>query len=191
MALSSEIKYETEIKGLKDISPEAVLSMLRDVRVDIGRLDNYFANVDLARVLTVVEAGKYEVNGKVLTRIDLSSAKDVINAYREYSEGGCQSCTDLGRETIDAQDATSGWFCKDSDPDYNPNPRSDKPKVTYSGFSPKVRSHYEKPCDSLEPRFSPKLEVLLETNNQIKTFINNPFFLYYMVNKANNIRAHS
>ena len=91
MALLLEVKYETSIKDLKDISPDSVLSMLRDVRDNIKNIDGSFAGVDLTRVLTVVEAGTYEVNGSVSTRINLSSAKGVINAYREYSEGGCKS----------------------------------------------------------------------------------------------------
>lgn len=161
MPLLSEIKYETKIKELKDISPESVLAMLRDVRTNIEKLESNFAIVDLTRVLQVVESGKYELNGDILTRINLSSAKKVINAYKEHSEGGCQSCVSLGRETIDAQDATSGWYCQVSDPDCNTNARGNEHRILYEGFSPKVKKHYHAPCDSWKPRFSPKLEVLI------------------------------
>jgi hypothetical protein len=161
MALLSEVKYETSIRGLKGISPDSVLSMLRDVQTDIGRVDSSFADADLTKVLAVVETGKYEVNGSVSTRIDLSSAKDVIDAYKRYSEGGCQSCVSLGRETIDAQDATSGWYCRVSDPDYDANAIGDRPGVRYSGFSPKVKKHHNMPCDNWKPRFSPRLEELI------------------------------
>ena len=161
MVLLSKIKYETSINDLKDISPDSVLSMLRDVRVDIGKLDGSFTDVDLTRVLSIVETRKYEVNGSVSTCIDLSSAKGVIDAYRRYSEGGCQSCLSLGRETIDAQDATSGWYCQVSDPDYDSNVIGDRPGVRYSGSSPKVKRHQNTPCDFWEPRFSPKLEELI------------------------------
>ena len=89
------------------------------------------------------------------------SARKVIEVYREYSGGGCQSCISLGIETIDAQDATSGWYCKVSDPDYNQNSVGDKPRVRYEGFSPKVRKHYNNPCNSWNPVFSPKIEELL------------------------------
>jgi len=161
MTLLSEVKYETGIEGVKDISPESVVSMLRDVRVDIGKVDDSFANVDLSQVLLVIEAEKYKVNGNISTRIDLSSAKGVIDAYRKYSEGGCQSCVSLGREIIDAQDASSGWYCQVSDPDYNAHLMSDRHGVRYSGFSPKVNKHYDLPCNDWEPRFSPKLEELI------------------------------
>lgn len=165
MALLSEVKYETEIKTLKDISSESasesVLSMLRDVRINIGKVDSSFADVDLRRVLEVVEAGKYEINGSISTRIDFSFAKDVIDTYRRYSERGCQSCVSFGRETIDAQDASTGWYCKVSDLDYDANTIG-KPGVKYSGFSPKVEKYYNVPCDDWKPRFSPRLEEFID-----------------------------
>lgn len=161
MALTSTVKYETTIKDLKNISPESVLTILHNVRADIGRLDGSFTDVDLRKVLEIVEAGKYKVNGSS-TLIDLSSAKVVIDAYRKYSEGGCQSCTSLGRETIDAQDATSGWYCQIFDPDYDAEVIGDRPGVRHSGFSPKVRRYYKTPCDDWNPRFHPKLEELIK-----------------------------
>ena len=161
MVLVSEVKHEIRITDLKDISPESVLSMLHEVRADLEKLDGSFADLDLTRVLAVVEAGKYEINGSVLTRIDLSSAKRVVKAYRENSEGGCKSCVNLGRETIDAQDATSGWYCRLDDPDYDKNAVGDRLGVRYEGFSPKVTRHYNTPCDSWKPKFSPKLEELI------------------------------
>jgi len=169
MALVSEVKHETEIKDLEHISPEAVLSMLHDVRENIARLDGSFADVDLIRVLEVVEAGKYEMNGSVSTHIDLSSAKGIIKTYRKYSEGGCQSCVNLGEETICAQDADSGWYCQVSDPDYNGDATRGPLGVRRSGFSPKVKRHYSTPCDSWAPRFSPKLEELIGNKKQKTT----------------------
>lgn len=164
MPLLQEVKYERKIDRLGDIPtgdvPKEVLSMLRDVRDSIGKLDGSFANVDLLNVLKIVETGKYEIEGNVSTKIDLSSAKSVINAYREYSEGGCQSCVSFGRETIDAQDATSGFYCQVSDPDYNENAIGDRPGVRYSGSSPKIKKHYKNPCGDWKPRFSPRLEEL-------------------------------
>ncbi len=162
MTLLSEVKYETSIRELKEISPNSVLSMLRDVQADISRVYPSFVDADLTKVLAVIETGKYEVNGKDISIcIDLSSAKSVIHAYRESSEGGCQSCVKLGRETIDAQDATSGLYCQESDPDYDANTIGDRPRVRYKGFSPKVRKYYDMPCNDWKPRFSPKLEELI------------------------------
>jgi len=166
MPLLQIIEYERKIGRLGDISPEAVpeavLSMLRDVRESVGKLDNSFLDVGLTGVLEAVEAGEYEVDGNVPIRIDLSSAKSAIDAYREYSEGGCQSCVNLGIETIDAQDATSGWYCRVSDPDYNKDKaRKDGIGVRYQGFSPKIRKHNKDPCNDWKPRFFPKLRELI------------------------------
>ena len=166
MPLLQEVKYETKMDRLGDIPaeevPKVVLSMLHDVRDSVGKLDSSFLNVGLARVLEVIKDGKYELNGEVSTRIDLSSAKGVIDAYRKYSEGGCQSCLNLGRETIDAQDATSGWYCRVSDPNFNKDARENELGVRYEGFSSKINKHYKSPCGSdWKPRFSPKLEKLI------------------------------
>lgn len=167
MPLLTEIKYEERTGDWQYLASEKVseevLSMLYDVRKSIGNLENSFTNVSLARVLEVVETGKYEINGKVSTRINLSAAKGVIDAYKKYSEGGCQSCVSLGRETIDAQDATSGWYCQVSDPDFNENAIGDQLGVRYSGFSPKIKKHYENPCEAWKPRFSPTLDKLVES----------------------------
>ena len=161
MVLLSEVKYETSIGRLEDLSPESVISMLREVKADIGRLDSSFADSDLARVLAVVEEGKYKVNGNVSTHVDLLSARSVIYTYRKYSEGGCQSCVNLGREVIDAEDASVGLYCKKLDPDYDAD-AIEGPRVRYEGSSPKIRTHYDKPCGAdWKPKFFPKLEVLV------------------------------
>ena len=166
MPLLQEIKYEEKTGNWANRSPEevskAVLSMLHDVRDSVGKLENSFLDVSLARVLEVVESGKYELNGSVPTRIDLSSAKRVIDSYKKYSEGGCQSCLSLRRETIDAQDATSGWYCKVSDPDFNKNAIGDELGVRYGGFSPKISKHYKNPCGDWKSRFPPTLDKLIE-----------------------------
>ncbi len=162
MPLLQEIRYETEVKSLKDISPQSVLSVLNDVRESVSELEPEFEDFDLTRVLEVVESGKYELSGRMLTRIDLSSAKLIIDTYRKYSEGGCQSCVNLGRETIDAQDATSGEYCRVSDPDFDENAVGDRRGVRYEGFSPKVNRYFKNPCNDWEPRFSPTIEKLIE-----------------------------
>lgn len=167
MPLLTEITYEEKTGNWENCPPKeiskAVLSMLHDVRDSVGKLENSFANLNLARVLKVVEKGKYEINGSVSTCINLSSAKEVINSYREYSEGGCKSCVHLGRETIDAQDGTSGEYCEVSDPDFNKNARGDELGVRYAGFSPKVKKHYEKPCRDWKPKFSPTIDELVKS----------------------------
>jgi len=163
MALLSETKYKPSIKKLEDISSKTVLSMLQDVRADIGNLESSFANADLTKVLKIVESGSYKINGKISTYIDLSSAKGIIGAYRKYSEGGCQSCVRFGTEVLDAQDAIVGRYCIVSDPDYNIN----KIPPVREGLTPKVRKHYDNPCNSWKPKFDIKLEVLVRTESPI------------------------
>lgn len=167
MTLVSEVIYETGIKELKDISPESVLSMLLDVKKSINRIDSSFADANLLRVLSIVETGKYEVNGDVLIRIDLSSAKKVIEAYRRYSEGGCRSCVSLGVKTIDAQDGAIGWYCEVYDQDYDANATGCECGVRYKGFSPKVKDHYDSPCKNWKPLFSPGLEKIVGEGNKV------------------------
>lgn len=162
MGLLQEVKYESEIKRLEDISPQSVLALLKDVRTNIAGLDSSLTDANLAKVLEIIESGKYEINGHVSTRVNLTTAQGVVKAYREYSEGGCQSCVNLGRETIDAQDASSGWYCRVSDSDFDKEVIGDRPRVRYSGFSPKISKHYKTPCDDWKPRFSPTIDKLIE-----------------------------
>jgi len=164
MGLVQGLRYETDIKG-RDITPEVVLSMLRDVRAEIGMIGGSFRQSKLTRVLSIVEDGSYEfqgAQGAARTHVNLSAAKKIIDTYRELSEGGCKSCTSLGRETVNAQDGTSGWYCRDSDPDFDENAVGDQQGVRMSGFSPKVGRHYQKPCDVWDPKLKPKLEVLIK-----------------------------
>ena len=119
MGLLTKIKYETAIKSCKDITPENILTMLRDVRSEIGKLQPTFAQLNLTEVLTVVENENYIVQDTIPTQVNLSNANSAVKAYRKGSEGGCQSCVNLNRETIDAQDASSGLYCGVFDPDYN------------------------------------------------------------------------
>jgi hypothetical protein len=162
MSLVSKVKYETSIKKFEDISPDSVLSMLRDVGADIKKLDDSFQHLDLEKVRQTIEKGEYIIKGKVSTIIDLSEAKEIIEQYREDSEGGCQSCQKLGSEVIDAMDADIGYYCEVADPDckkgWIPEYQS---RVTYSGNSPKVKKYYHNPCKDWKPTFSPTLEVLI------------------------------
>lgn len=161
MGLVSEAKYETHISNFEELYPEAVLVMLYDVRLEVAKKDDSFEDYSLGKVLEVIESGEYIAKGEISTRIDLSSAKKVIDTYRKYSEGGCKSCESLGREIIDAQDASVGKYCKVSDPDYDENALGDV-RVKYEGKSPKVKRNYDHPCDDWKPRFSPVLEELIK-----------------------------
>ncbi len=156
MPLLSEITYQTEIRSFEDISPQAVLSMLEDIRAEIGKLETSFSEFALGNVLKVVEKGEYQINGDVSTLVDLSSAKEIIDSYRNYSEGGCQSCLDFGRLVLN-EDMDSFSFCTSKE-DTKKTPK----ECGYgAGFSPELHKHYKKPCDIWKPRFSPQLEKLV------------------------------
>lgn len=159
MTLSSNINYKSKIKKADDINPNSVLGMLEEVRSEISDLDSSFRNKTLKEVLGIIEKGSYRIDGTVKKVIDLSDARGVISAYKENSEGGCQSCVSLGSETLCAEDGECGHYCKVSDPDYDKEARG--VGVKYSGFSPKIKEHYENPCKDWKPKFPQTLEVLL------------------------------
>ncbi|MBI2661851.1 hypothetical protein HYX11_00135 [Candidatus Woesearchaeota archaeon] len=156
MVLLSKIEYEPAIKGFKDISPESILKMLYDVRQEIGKLEPSFADIDLLRVVAIVESGKYEINRNILTKIDLSSAKQIVNTYRNNSEGGCESCSNFSIDIIN--DNRDMFFYCDIKEHYQRTPQECGHN---NGFSPELAKYYETPCASWKPKFSPKLEELI------------------------------
>ena len=161
MGLVQDIKYESQIKSFDDMTSESVYSMVKDIKDEISGLDSNFNKKTLLEVAQIIESKFYKIP-KSFVKVDLSEPAGVLESYREYSEGGCQSCINLGRETIDAQDASSGWYCRIDDPDYNKNAIGDQPGVSYSGFSPKIEKYYKNPCSSWKPRFSQTLEKLFK-----------------------------
>jgi len=88
--MASKFTYEPDKTRFEYIAPElvprAILSMLCEVRTDIGNLDDSFAKVDLTRVLEVIKSGKYEIEEKTSTHIDLSAVKSIIEDYRKNSK---------------------------------------------------------------------------------------------------------
>jgi len=101
MGLVTRAEYECELK-IKDITPQLVLAMLRDVREEIAKLNPAFSNHSLDYVLKAIETGEYVTEERVPRKVDLSEAKRIVGTYRHYSEGGCQSCVSLRRDTINA-----------------------------------------------------------------------------------------
>ncbi|MBN2421514.1 hypothetical protein JXB27_04515 [Candidatus Woesearchaeota archaeon] len=153
MTLVSTVKYEPKIKSLEptNISPKKILEMVQEIRIDMNCINPKF-NPTLKDVLKIIEKGEYELQGAISTRIDFSAAKDIIEIYRRYSEGGCQSCVSLRFDyKFD--------FCGIKEPD---SERTKRQCGYGEGFSPTVKKHYKKPCDDWKPRFAPKLEELLK-----------------------------
>ena len=169
MPLLLNATYEPKMRSVEEISPESILAMIKDVRDEIARLEPSFRDDNLTMVWEIIESGQHIVKGDTPTKINLRAAAGFVSEYRKHSEGGCQSCVNLGRETIDTQDATSGWYCRVSDPDYDKNGVGDGPRVRYSGFSPKVRKHYQNPCSDYVPRFSPPLKELIDKEQECVT----------------------
>jgi len=153
MPTKQKLTYESSVDRIN--GPEDILILLDDVRTSILQINPNFKG-DLKNIVKIVGTGIYEVNGEISKELDLSSARGLIEYFREHSEGGCQSCISLGRQTIDAQDASSGFYCQISDPDYD-----GKKGVKYAGFSPKVSRHYKNPCEVHNPFFSTTLDKLL------------------------------
>src|SRR3989344_1708731 len=157
MPLIQELKYEPEIKDFGGINAESVKNMLKSIRNDLRSSNLIAESVDLEGVLKIVEGGKFVAGDAIKTRIDFSDPLRIINTYRKYSTRGCIYCINLGKETIDAQDGSSGLYCRVSDPDYD-----SINGVRYEGFSTKVKKHYNSPCEVWVPRFSQPLDELLK-----------------------------
>ena len=161
MVLATEVKYETKIRGCREcnpLSPESVIDMLKDVKENLGKLDSSFADFDLKEVLAVVEKGKHVIKGDVETRINLSDAAGIISSYRHYSEGGCKSCLNLGKEHTDpgSTDPDFGYYCKISDPAYD-----SFSGCKVNGFSSIVSQYYNNPCEDWKPRFPKTLDKVI------------------------------
>jgi len=157
MPLLSEVKYESGINNFKSISSQKVLSMLKDVRAEIGKLESLFNSTSLKEVLAVIEKGAYKVNGDIQIRVNLSGAKRIIEFYRENSEGGCQSCRAFTRDIFN-DDMDSFCYC-DVKEDAEQTPK----KCGYNaGFSPLIKKYYHTPCEVWNPHFSPTLDELVK-----------------------------
>jgi len=155
MTLVGEITY---VSMVSDVNSTSVLSMLHDVRKDIGDLDPDFSKKTLPEVVEVIESGQYEVMNGTLTRINLSSARGIVEAYRRGSEGGCMSCKNEQMIVVDAQDRDCFWFCKVHEVDYKTVTKA----CGYGlGSSPMVKIHDQNPCDQWDPKFSRTLEKVM------------------------------
>ena len=158
MPLTKNITYQApNINSFKDISQESVLEMLSDVKRSISELESSFTENDSSKILDIIEEGFYNINGSsVITIIDLSDARGIINGYKQGSEPGCGSCVYKKTHVIDAQDAITGNYCGISDPGFS--------EITGmgEGQTAKIGKHYNSPCGDWKPHFSPTIEKLIE-----------------------------
>jgi len=155
--MSSIIKVDylplfEEIKGEGDL-----LNLLNDVQRELNSLSRLKSS-KLSYVLEFIEKGVFDNNlmvgrGNVKYLVDLSSAKRLIESYREKSEKGCQSCVERGEVHKNLE---KYFYCKltenERDIDYK------------EGRSPKIERYSEKGCGNRIPFFRPIDEVLKEVD---------------------------
>ncbi len=144
------------------LTPEYIPLLIADFKECMRELTPFIEERSPREVLEILEKSSYSTTSEQREiTVDVTAAKKRIKAYREGSEGGCRSCIHLGRETLDAQDADSGWYCKISDPDYDEKAIG-KSGVRYKDFSPKIKKHYDTPCEDWDSSFSKTIDQILE-----------------------------
>jgi fructose-1,6-bisphosphatase len=161
MPVIQKFVYEAPFNEIK--SSEDIIALLNDIENSLSLIDPNLKK-SLRQSLIFAERGRYRSTEKTRKELDLRVAKELIESYRESSEGGCKSCINLGTETICAEDAEVGFYCEVTDPDFDKNATG--LGVRYSGFSPKVSRHYESPCAKWDPRFKKTIEQLLKENGE-------------------------
>jgi hypothetical protein len=156
MPLVSNIIYEPKIEEDEEITPDNVLAMLEEVRGEIGNLDPTFLNSTLFGVIKVLEKEVYKIEGRIPISIDLSKAKEIIDSYRDFSEGGCRSCKSFSKVVLNS-DMDTFFFCRLKE-DSEKTPRECGYDI---GQSPQVKAHYHSPCSSHKPKISIPLSELI------------------------------
>jgi hypothetical protein len=150
---------------------EKIIRLLKDVRENICLLRPDLANQELDTVLEAIEKGEWNLQnlnipGKELFdpikqievnyHIDLSQAKEIIDNYRHFSEGGCRPCINLINFPKDMETCQ---YCKIGE-------NEDSLKDTnVSNKSPKVQEFYKRGCDDRCPVLKRRLEEVLEGQN--------------------------
>ena len=166
--LEQEYKYviPKHIGEMKDKEGQ-VLALLRNVRNDVVILNGKAAIAGLQDILDFVEKGEWIIPKKVDTElgfldkdiekrsrinynINLSEAKQIIDNYRNDSEGGCQSCINI-KSHYPVPNETSR-YCKIFETE----------KTSDQEFSPMLEKYYKTGCKDKEPILKRKLEELLE-----------------------------
>ena len=163
MPIINNLLHEPVIKEIE--KEEELIYLLKEVRSSIGMYLNVvnITNPDesLKDILKIVEQGKYESrrNARVdsepdpIYRIDLSKAKDLITQYRHYSEGGCQSCTNLRKFHSNMETYTYCNVGEDESSVVNP---------PVSNQSKKVEESSKTGCEYKKFIFSKTIEEILK-----------------------------
>ena len=151
--------YEPELKGLKTESD--IIELLNNVKKDLIYLGHPVSSSSLKEVLNIIEKGEYKIKDEftlnpVYNLVDLSKAKDFIDRYKHFSEGGCQSCKNANyfKPLSDETRVYCSIGEKEEDAIRNTNS---------SSRSPKIEKYFKNGCDERKPIFR-KLEEVLKDN---------------------------
>lgn len=158
MVLVNNLTYEPKIEEIKEEGQ--VIELIKDVAVDIHMLGFPVGDYNTKSILQQIEHGKYHApkqkGDDFLNKVDLSKAQSLIQDYRNKTEGGCQSCKDLGKYY---ENNETYRYCK---------AKEDKNSVMNlldSETSPRITKFYEKGCEDKKPIFSKTIEQILKENN--------------------------
>jgi hypothetical protein len=151
MVLKNNLTYESPIKKIK--SEVDVIVLLNDVASNLHSVGYPTPAVSLKEFLKIIEKGKYETQGKDnlnINSVDLSEAQDLIADYRRQSEGGCESCTHIGRYMPFPDEHVT--YCS----------LYENENIVGEGSSPRIETFYETGCDEKKPIFSKTIENIVK-----------------------------
>jgi len=150
MVIKNELIYKPSIKVLE--KEEDVITLIREVNSDLSKLGYCNLLISLKKVLKTIESGKYEFQREdsIVDSVDLSKAKNLIETYKRFSEGGCQSCKKMSH------------YMPFPDEHVNYCSKFENKEIVESGFSPRINQFYKTGCEVKEPIFKKSLDKLLE-----------------------------
>ena len=92
MPLRNLIRQDPSLTNIT--TEEDLVFLVEEVRTDLDRADSNagIGREPLLDVIKYIEQGKYQTTSSQ-DEIDLSAVQDLLNTYKFFSEGGCQSCT--------------------------------------------------------------------------------------------------
>lgn len=166
--MSLELKYKYKVckgVGYTNHEEQKIIRLLKDVRTSVALLRPDFESKRLEDILEVVEKGKLifqkeanpeEIWVELNYKIDLSEAKEIIDDYRYKSEGGCQSCKNLGKFYRDME---TYRYCKIGEDE------SSVVGLPISDQSSKINKFYKEGCGDKDPVFKKKIEEIIKENN--------------------------
>jgi hypothetical protein len=130
--------------------------MLIDLKKSLSEVSPEFEGKSYAEILTIVKGGSYFTQGPLISNnMDLSEAKNMVDAYRALSEGGCVSC--IGLRQVPSSDIPneSYQYCEYHDL------KSQDDGSESAGKSSLVSKHWDKPCGLYDPKIKVSLDSIV------------------------------